>query len=167
MMAALHYLRVRVRATAVALAIAVMGYAVLAAAASALEPGVFASPGSPAGREYALPLPTARGQGAGRSVTPGQPGPLFGIGITPPNGVAQVRANHSRLGAHGGRRHPASSPTASQGASGNNPVSKQELATLTNHGSAVPQVALWGGLVLLGGLAIGGLLAFLRRRRSS
>lgn len=150
-----------------------ISYTLFAASASALEPGVFVSPGSPAGREYALPLPAARGQGAGKSVAPGGSGPLFGVGITPPKatakatGITQAGANRSQRAARGHGRHLAATSSGASGSGGRNQVSPQELASLTHEGSVVPQVALWGGLVLLAGLAIGGLLAFLGRRRSS
>lgn len=48
------------------------------AAATTLPPGVHADPGSPAAKEYSIPLSTARGQAAGSSAS----GKLFGAGIT-------------------------------------------------------------------------------------
>ncbi len=163
----------RARATTLASAIALVSYALGATNASALQPGVYASPGSPAGKEYAIPLPSARGQGTGKPVTPGQPGPLFGVGISPPakghtaTGSAKPRSAGSKSQPRGHRRRGAGSVAAATGAGGRNQVSPQEIASLTHQGSAVPQVALWGALVVLGGLAIGGLFAFLGRRRGA
>jgi hypothetical protein len=56
----------------------------LPAVASA-EDGVFIDPGSPAGKEYAIPLAAARHQSGGASSgrsSPDDPGPLFGQGIS-------------------------------------------------------------------------------------
>jgi hypothetical protein len=56
--------------------------------AQAAEPGVFVDPSSPPGKEYAIPLDTARREAAGdaaRTAAPadGAPAaPLFGVGIT-------------------------------------------------------------------------------------
>jgi hypothetical protein len=59
----------------VALALAIGLSGVTATASSALEPGVHADPGSPAAKEYALPLAQARQTGSPRE------GGLFGAGI--------------------------------------------------------------------------------------
>jgi hypothetical protein len=56
-----------------------------AQAATGLEPGVHIDPGSPAAKEYALPLNQARQTGApSPSSQPGGEGTLFGAGIKPP-----------------------------------------------------------------------------------
>ncbi len=66
----------------VALALALLGTAVVSAPAAARArtppavPGLHVDPGSPAGKEYAIPLTQARGVGGGHS--------LFGAGITRP-----------------------------------------------------------------------------------
>jgi hypothetical protein len=66
----------------------------LATTAAALEPGVQIDPGSPAAKEYVLPVGQARRTGSGRESTPSSPAqesaesasePLFGAGITPPS----------------------------------------------------------------------------------
>src|SRR6266851_1024264 len=68
-------------------ALAIGGSIAPAQAASGLEPGVHVDPGSPAAKEYALPLNQARQTGA---TSPSQVGTsnestLFGAGIKPPN----------------------------------------------------------------------------------
>ncbi len=84
------------------LLVVVSGVAILGAvstAAPAAASGVVVDPGSPAGKEYAIPLAQARGQGT-RPGTPGandqpsggQSGGLFGQGIRSPSSVAQRRA---------------------------------------------------------------------------
>lgn len=68
--------------TALALALVGVGPGV----ATGQKDGVFVDPDSPAGKEYALPLDTARrdAQGGGGSATAGGDGPaLFGAGISP------------------------------------------------------------------------------------
>jgi len=90
----IHSLR---RLLVVVSGVAILGPATMAAPAAAS--GVIVDPGSPAGKEYAIPLAQARGQGT-RPGTPGangQPsggrgGALFGQGIRSPSSVAQRRA---------------------------------------------------------------------------
>jgi len=80
--------------------LAVLAVLLTPVAASALEPGVHVNPGSPSGKEYALPLTQAR-HGAGGSPSPQHPGggggpnqspatsdPRFGQGITPARGAS-------------------------------------------------------------------------------
>src|SRR4051794_7596270 len=86
--------------------------------AAGAEPGVTYDPGSPAGKEYAIPLEDARTLGGstaphasssgrqsapdGRAGTPaaaGGPVPLFGLGITAARGSAQpLRAKQRARG---------------------------------------------------------------------
>ncbi len=121
------------------------------AQASGLEPGVHADPGSPAAKEYALPLNKARQIGANGS-SAGQSGStLFGAGIAPPGG--------------GGSGSGRTSPTPpSHGGSGSHtapaPVTNPKLALAASSvrpagsgGSSL--LALVGGGVLV--LAIGAL----------
>ena len=63
-------------------AVAASWPALLAQSASALEPGVHVDPGSPAAKEYALPVSQARGSGGGSEGAHEQ---LFGAGIKPPS----------------------------------------------------------------------------------
>jgi hypothetical protein len=160
---------------AVALAIALAASWVIAGPAAALDSGVFVDPGSPAGKEYGVPLSELRGEASGRPPVDNQSPPLFGIGISSPVSSAAASASAtprraSRQSAHGrpsGGR-PGASGARSAGAaaagSGAEAVSGGVLAGVTDHGSAVPAVALLGGLVVLGGLGFGGLLVAARRR---
>jgi hypothetical protein len=85
---------------------------------SGLEPGVHADPGSPAGKEYVLPLNNARQTGSeSRRSSP----TLFGAGITPPSsgGSASSKGGHGARGASikgtasaGSARAPATLPAA-------------------------------------------------------
>jgi hypothetical protein len=75
-------------------------------AAAALEPGVHVDPGSPAAKEYALPLSQARGTGSTSSPQTGPEGTLFGAGITPPGSGGSPRGP----GAGSGRATPGANP---------------------------------------------------------
>jgi hypothetical protein len=70
----------------VALALAIAGVAGTADAVAKGE--VFFDPGSPAGKEYALPVPKARSDasGGGRSSSAESNPPLFGVGVSPGGG---------------------------------------------------------------------------------
>jgi hypothetical protein len=71
---------------AIALAVLAIGFsAVVADAAPGLEPGVHADPGSPAAKEYALPLDQARQTGSPPKGGSSRAVP-FGAGIHPPGG---------------------------------------------------------------------------------
>jgi hypothetical protein len=67
-------------------------------AASGLEPGVHVDPGSPAAKEYALPLNQARQTGGGSSPQSSSEGALFGAGIKPPSSGSP--RGGGRSGAH-------------------------------------------------------------------
>jgi hypothetical protein len=68
-------------------------------AASSLEPGVHVDPGSPAAKEYALPLNQARQTGGGSSSQSSSEGALFGAGIKPPSS-GSPRGGGGRSDAH-------------------------------------------------------------------
>ena len=160
---------------AVALAIALAASWVIAGPAAALDPGVFVDPGSPAGKEYGVPLSELRGAASGHAPVGNQSPPLFGIGISPPVGSAAASASatprrgsrqSARGHASGGRGRAAAARSAGAVAAGTGAerVSGAVLPGVTRHGSAVPAVALLGGLVVLGGMGVGGLLVAARRR---
>ena len=157
---------------AATLAIALAASWAIAGSAAALEPGVFVDPGSPAGKEYGVPLSELRGAASGHAPVGNQSPPLFGIGISSHGGRGGVSpsatrgggSRHSRRAHTAGRRRAASSRAAGAGAAGAGPALGPALAQITRHGSAVPAVALIGALVVLGGLGVGGLLAAARRR---
>src|SRR5215217_5497405 len=56
------------------------------AAAAQIEPGVNYDPGSPAGKEYAIPLVEGRSQAAGTTDQQKGANIPFGVGIKPPGG---------------------------------------------------------------------------------
>jgi hypothetical protein len=58
----------------------------LPGAALAQEPGVHLDPGSPAGKEYAIPLAEGRAEGAGTTKQRAAADTPFGVGITPRGG---------------------------------------------------------------------------------
>lgn len=158
----------------------------VAGPAAALEPGVFIDPGSPAGKEYGVPLSVLRTAASGHASVGVTAPPLFGIGISPPR-VSRVSAPGAARGHQhrAGRARPSGSGRAAIGtataragipAAGNAqlpatgvgavaaPVPGVVLAGLTRHGSSVTAVTLAGVVVLLGGLAVGALLVAARRR---
>jgi hypothetical protein len=166
--------------SAVALAIALVGTWAVAGPAEALEPGVFIDPGSPAGKEYSVPLSALRGAASGRPGAGGGAQPLFGIGVSPPRaspqaGRVRTRGERSRRStraqptrrnggapgsqAPGGTRGPGGEP-----GSGAPPAESTALEDLTHHGSAAPAVALLVALIVLGGFGLGVLLLAAGRR---
>jgi hypothetical protein len=83
-----------------------------AQAATGLEPGVHIDPGSPAAKEYALPLNQARQTGAPSASQPGAEGALFGAGIKPPGSGGPPRTgHHGSPGPGAGGAQPGSSGT--------------------------------------------------------
>jgi hypothetical protein len=155
----------------------------VAAPAAALEPGVIVDPGSPAGKEYGVPLSVLRGEASRHAPVGGAGLPLFGVGISPPPAsraaAPSSRRRRERTGAR--QAHPSArgravagaggaggasavNPRAGAGTAGGAPVPGAVLAGLTRHGSFVPAVALVAGLVVLGGLGVGALLVAARRR---
>jgi hypothetical protein len=88
--------------------IAMSCFTASALAAEALEPGVHADPGSPAAKEYALPINQARQTGAASGHAGSGSAALFGAGIKPPDsgGSGQRRSNAEN--ASHGVRHDAS-----------------------------------------------------------
>ena len=161
---------------AVVLAVGVAAGGALAGTASAHGSGVFVDPGSPAGKEYGVPLSDLRGTASGHVPVGDETPPLFGIGISPTSGGAGPtpraqgglrRDRPARVATR--RRAGAVPPSAGGGASGigptgASPVDGAVLAGLTHHGSPVPAVTLFAGLILLGGLAVGAGLVAARRR---
>lgn len=166
----------RARSAAV-LAVALVGTWVIAGPAQALEPGVFVDPGSPAGKEYSVPLSLLRESASGRPDTRRESQPLFGIGITP-TGVSAYRGRAGARTATSGRSPQtsgtsgrASAPHDTQHRRGGSatrgvgaPATGAALQSLTNHGSATSEVALIATLVVIGGLGVGALLVAVRRR---
>jgi hypothetical protein len=133
--------------------------------------GVHIDPGSPAAKEYAIPLSQARQIGGGSSSSGSSTATAFGAGIKPPAsgsssrsglGSRYVKAHHrsSRVGA---RKHTAtvSSPAATVPA-----AVLEASSTQASSGGNGSILALLGGGVLI--LVLGGLGGtVLRRARRS
>jgi hypothetical protein len=88
------------------------------ASAAALETGVHVDPGSPAAKEYALPLEQARQTDA----TPKSSGqaPLFGAGIKPPGGSSPTISSSTSSPTSGSSRSPRSSRAGGSSRGGGN-----------------------------------------------
>ncbi len=144
----------------------------LAAGSGSPPPGVHIDPGSPAGKQYVIPIVAARSEtsSGGNSSAPagiptsGGPGdpPLFGAGVTPPaanTGSSRARGGHLKKRA--ARRHLAS-PS-------HTPIQPHPAPAIPSSVTAPANSSAWlalaggGALVLL--LGGGGGLA-LRRRLS-
>ncbi|MGH2910839.1 MAG: hypothetical protein ACRDJ3_00015 [Solirubrobacteraceae bacterium] len=130
----------------------------------ALEPGVHVDPGSPAAKEYALPLNQARQTGQGSAARGGSSGGLFGAGISP----ASSRAGSSRVVGH----EDGSGPVGDAGVRGRRtptPFTPPATAPRTparqgsSRGNAGSSVALLGGGVLV--LVLGAFLGVVLRGR--
>jgi hypothetical protein len=144
-----------------------MSWSTAAAQAGAgLEPGVHIDPGSPAAKEYVLPLNQARQIGGGTPSSRSPSGALFGAGITPPGA-----GGSSHLGAGSGNARP-KSPATAHGPGGAIPAGTQSTlpagllrdsssqAGPTGSGDSI--LALLAGGVAI--LAIGGLGGMVLRR---
>jgi hypothetical protein len=133
------------------------------APAAALPPGVYATPGSPAGKEYAFPLGSQRGQAVGHVSPSGTDEPLFGVGISPPAASAHgARSRVPVLSSAAARRDQALRLRRASSALG---ASRLALASLERPRSTTSQIALITAAVLLGAVALGGALELVRRRR--
>ena len=80
-------------------------------AAGAIDPGIHFDPGSPSGKEYAIPLAQGRAEGAGTTNQHGAANTVFGVGIKPPRGGGGS-------GTGGGGAFPQGGGGGSGGASG-------------------------------------------------
>jgi hypothetical protein len=119
-----------------------------AQAATGLEPGVHIDPGSPAAKEYALPLNQARQTGAPSPSQPGTESRLFGAGIKPPSSGGPGAGGKAPRGGH----FPGGSSGASIGSSPEAVLSAAALRAArvqgpTGDGSLL--ALLGGGVVVL------------------
>jgi hypothetical protein len=141
-------------------AIACIGIA--AAPAQAADPGVQLDPRSPAGKEYAIPLDSARRTGS-ESGSQAGPSPLFGQGIARAKArPARVRGKSARKGAGGGSTRPTAGGGTSPGAASG--VLPRASIPAGDGASGTGSLALLAGLVLVGGGALGLVLRRLVRR---
>jgi hypothetical protein len=148
--------------------------AVSAQAATGLEPGVHADPGSPAAKEYALPLNQARqaGGGGGGHASSGSTA-LFGAGIKPPgsggSGRTDSRAGGTQRSTHRFVSGPASSDQSSP-SNQSSPVPAIVLRAARSQGSSSDSgsiLALLGGGVAILVLGAFGGTVMKRSRQSS
>jgi hypothetical protein len=147
----------RVSAVLALAAIAATSPALLPRDAAALEPGVHIDPGSPAAKEYALPVNQARGTGSGGSGGghgEGSTEKLFGAGIKPPSSGSSGPAS---AGPAGHQRPRTTSPRSGSAGAGGASSSAQAPPVLvrraadTGSGSAGGSSAL---VLLAGGMAV-------------
>lgn len=151
--------------------LALTGAAASAHAASGLEPGVHVDPGSPAAKEYSLPLDQARQVGARSSssgaTSPQSPeGALFGAGIKPPGSGGGSHTPAAAPGAsgapsaqgHSGSTHGSGGPAQAGGAPGPQQLLAQTVLRAERDqgsGGGGSTLALLGGavaVIVLGGL---------------
>lgn len=160
------------------------------ASGSTLQPGVHVDPGSPAGKEYQIPVVGARTEAAGGTQGQGGSPPLFGVGVTP-SGASATSATSATSGAGqpasaasgppsgsssatrtaGARPHPRTHTLASSSPSANDPLSAVASRAPGTSGSPAAGGSGWIALVA-GGLLVlvlgggGGLLLRQRVLRS-
>ena len=140
-------------------ALAVVLGATIPAAPAGAQPGVHVDPGSPAGKEYALPLDQARreargggGSDSGRQKSPTGRSALFGEGIEPSRGRgAGKTAGGAAHGKGGASRAQSSGSEAAR-----------RLGAPASAGAGSPELTD-GGIALAVLLAAGGLGLLLRR----
>jgi hypothetical protein len=75
-----------------------------ASAAAQIDPGINYDPGSPAGKEYAIPLAEGRSEGAGTSDPRVGGNVAFGVGIEPPGGGSGGAGGAGTGGSEPGRQ---------------------------------------------------------------
>lgn len=134
------------------------------------QPGVHVDPGSPAGKEYQIPVTAARAEASGgppgSAAGSGADSPLFGRGITPSSGTAGTGAS-SRTGTGGAPKQSPPTHVAHRAGPGGS-VAASPLAPAAA-GSPPGRVGSNSWLPLIGGGALvlvlggGGGLAFRRR----
>jgi hypothetical protein len=147
--------------------------AAVAVPATALQPGVYVSPGSPAGKEYGIPLDVQRAAALGQTAPQGVAQPLFGVGIT--SGSLGGNASSLSSGSRGSSARRGRTPNARglapgalalRGGSARGPaLGSAAITSLTRSGSTVSETALLAIPVVLGGLLAGATIAIARRRR--
>ena len=121
------------------------------ASGSGLQPGVHVDPGSPAGKEYQIPLSGARSETAGSGQSGSQNPPLFGVGVTPAAPSSDVTAGASSAPAN---QASSTSSAASSGTSGTHASSRHRVASSTS--AAAQPLSAAGGSVPVSAAASGG-----------
>ena len=140
---------------------------VSAQAATGLEPGVHADPGSPAAKQYALPINQARQTGAAPGQASTGSAALFGGGIKPPGSGGSGRGGSNGGQPPSGARHGASGTTSSSpGAPLPAVVLQATRSQSASSGSGSMLALLGGGVAILILGAFGGTI-MRRGHRSS
>jgi hypothetical protein len=162
--------------------VAVTCLAACAQAVYALEPGVHVDPGSPAAKEYALPLNQARQTGSTSSPPQSSEGTsssqqssestLFGAGIKPPGSNGGHGAGKGGAPTRPTPQGAASSPGSVGGSRSSPPITQTVLRAAREQGSPSSEgstLALIGGAVaiLVLGVFGGTVLRHSRRPTSS
>jgi hypothetical protein len=141
--------------------------------ALAKQPVVHVDPGSPAGKQYAIPISSARSEAAGQTGSHiSQSPPAFGVGITPSGSTAPVTGrphathrNQSALSVH-----KKGDPRRGSRGAHSSDSSPDPPAALPNSSVQVARAGGSGWLALMVGgvlvLALGGAGGFALRRRS-
>jgi hypothetical protein len=130
-----------------------------AQAAGGADPGVTFDPGSPSGKEYAIPLVQGRTDGSGTNNTRAAANTPFGAGITPPGGGkgGGGKGGSSGRGGHGtGSKFTPAGPTGAN----TSPALRSRIGAAEDPGGT----AAWTvGIALTVLLVAGGLVLALRR----
>jgi hypothetical protein len=133
-------------------------------AAAQVDPGVHYDPGSPAGKEYAIPLAEGRSDAAGTTDQKNGAKIPFGVGITPPGGKGGTGGGKSAKS--GGTRGNGSGHARQDELPGARPgESSEELAARIAAAEEPVGTALPTLLLALAVLMPAGVLALLLRRR--
>ena len=132
------------------------------AASAQIDPGVNYDPGSPAGKEYAIPLVEGRSEGAGTTDQQEGANIPFGVGIGPPGGKGGKQGADD-----GGAGGKGSGRAGGDRVAGARPgESSQELAARIAAAEEPAGTAARTFLLALAVLLPAGLLALLLRQRS-
>jgi hypothetical protein len=142
------------------------------AAAPALQPGVHVDPGSPAAKEYSIPLQQARGQSpsgpaagsGGAQSGGGTAGGLFGSGIKPKTTARVTSAASNPDATH--RRHRTSLPSSTSSLAGTGAVAVTRAAADTSGSASGVDWMLGAGVLILALGALGGAAVARFRRRA-
>ena len=120
--------------------------------AAGVESGVHIDPGSPAAKEYALPLSRARQIGAEGASRGSPSGPLFGAGIGPPGAAGSSHSgsgNARAAGRVGGSRADAASAPVRPAAIPSSVLSASSSRTGSAGSGGSILVLLAGGVAIL------------------
>jgi|SRR5215211_2253900 len=149
-------------------ALAGLGIAlVLPAPALAIDPGINYDPGSPAGKEYAIPLAEGRSDGAGTTDQQRGANIPFGVGITPPgSGGRGGKSGGAKSGDRGARGQQGAARSKKEGhGAGTAGESAESRNARLAEAESVGGTAGQSLLIALGVMLSAALLALLLRAR--